>query len=230
MLSDANDQYSPGFTHEYMYVCLQRDAQWHFTIVIVECQAKQQHPLGLCFLTHETTAYPNANAGRMSAPCCIAIRTKPAVMPICTSATAQTAVIISHPGSKCRADSCAALTGAPPQIHDLLIVFHMQALLQQACPEVSKRYKAAEYDLRCPAHIIICCSGEDNSLSQTCTPPGQSATLPPDDRILFMDFLDTGRSPSQCHACRRPGTKNICRRLHTASDQAHGACQQQVLT
>lgn len=46
----------------------------------------------------------------------------------------------------------------------------------------------------------------------TWTPPGHRATLPPDDRMLAMTLRDTGRSPSQCHACRSPGTKNICGR------------------
>jgi hypothetical protein len=36
VLSYANDQYSPGFTHEYMYVCLH--AKWRQTVEIVECQ------------------------------------------------------------------------------------------------------------------------------------------------------------------------------------------------
>ena len=95
--------------------------------------------LDVALSERQTPAYPNANAGRMSAPCCIAIRTKPAVMPNCTSATAHMAAM----GQGLEADSSTARTGAPPQVHDLLVVLHVQALLQHACLGVRRCCKPA---------------------------------------------------------------------------------------
>ena len=134
-LNNANRQHSPGFTQEYMYVCLQSHVQW--CQQGVDIKDSQPHSHGLCSQTAANTGLPKCKSRQ---DVCALLHRHPhkaCRMPMCTSAMVTMHTWLSSMGRDCQADSCAALTGAPPQVHDLLIVPHVQAFLQHACPKVS---------------------------------------------------------------------------------------------